>query len=490
MEFAVPTRRKSLAPPTDEHRHPFLEGDAPAPFVPVKRATPATAQMQSGMPQWRSSVRQMQPTSAGAAGMTDARRAEIAERAVDPNRGRRFSPSPARPRDGREASPPRGRSFSARSHLLHVDRVPYGHDERAEKAPNSPRREGGSSPRGGGRGRGPRPPGGAPAPFDDDGGGGESAVSYERDDRNTRGFGLDEADCFGRAPSPRRHRPNWQHESHFSFADEGANANDSRLASDAKRAAAARNLARTASLDARAQEEDRFRTLKARGPEYAWARRGVATADPNALWGSRDESDESEGGFTKKEKRGGRALGPRRDAATLEAEREARVVGVEWGSTPPPGSSRDGNPKPKSDAWGLSPESVGAIQLGAGVYREYPGADVLENEDALDSAPPRFVDPRASEKAAHEKALYASTAARFDDATMEELSANRARCEAGGAGRVLGHFLYEARGEEETETRNAAAAREGAARARPPSPKRAGPENSEKTDMFGVLAGG
>jgi hypothetical protein len=349
---------------------------------------------------------------------------------------------------------------------------------------------GGARPRGGARGRAHGPAGSSPYPFDDDGGGGESAVSYERDDRNTRGFGLDEADCFGRAPSPRRHRPNWQHESHFSFADEGANANDSRLASDAKRAAAARNLARTASLDARAQEEDRFRTLKARGPEYAWARRGVATADPNALWGSRDESDESEGGFAKKEKRGGRALGPRRDAATLEAEREARVVGVEWGSTPPPGSSRDGNPKPKSDAWGLSPESVGAIQLGAGVYREYPGADVLENEDALDSAPPRFVDPRASEKAAHEKALYASTAARFGDATMEELSANRARCEAGGAGRVLGHFLYEARGEEETETRNAAAAREGAARARPPSPKRAGPENSEKTDMFGVLAGG
>ena len=205
MEFAVPTRRKSLAPPTDEHRHPFLEGDAPAPFVPVKRATPATAQMQSGMPQWRSSVRPMQPTSAGAAGMTDARRAEIAERAVDPSRGRRFSPSSARPRDGREASPPRGRSFSARSHLLHVDRVPYGHDERAEKAPNSPRREGGSSPRGGARARarGPGPAGNSPYPFDDDGGGGECAVSYERDDRNTRGFGLDEADCFGRAPSPR-----------------------------------------------------------------------------------------------------------------------------------------------------------------------------------------------------------------------------------------------------------------------------------------------
>ena len=143
------------------------------------------------------------------------------------------------------------------------------------------------------------------------------------------------------------------------------------------------------------------------------------------------------------------------------------------------------------DPWGLSPESVGAIQLGAGVYREYAGADALEkkDKDALDETPACFVDPRASEKAAHEKALYASTAARFDDAALEELSANRARCEAGGAGRVLGHFLYEARGEEETETRNAAAAREGAARARPPSPKRRS-EVSEKTDMFGVLAGG
>ena len=492
MEFAVPTRRKSLAPPTDEHRHPFLEGDAPAPFVPVKRATPATAQMQSGMPQWRSSVRPMQPTSAGAAGMTDARRAEIAARAIDPNRGRRFFPSPARPRDGREASPPRGRSFSARSHLLHVDRVPYGHDERAEKAPNSPRREGGSSPRGGARVRARGPAGSSPYPFDDDGGGGETAVSYERDDRNTRGFGLDEADCFGRAPSPRRHRPNWQHESHFSFADASANSSDdsrleTRASYDATRAAAARNLARTASLDARAQEEDRFRTLKARGPEYAWARRGVATADPNALWGSArgDESETSESG------KGGRAVGPRRDAATLEAEREARVVGVEWGSAPCAWrSSRDlSSGRAKSDAWGLSPESVGAIQLGAGVYREYAGADALENKDVLGETPPSFVDPRASEKAAHEKALYASTAARFDDATREELSANRARCEAGGAGRVLGHFLYEARGEEETETRNAAAAREGAARARPPSPKRR-PENSEKTDMFGVLQGG
>ena len=116
-------------------------------------------------------------------------------------------------------------------------------------------------------------------------------------------------------------------------------------------------------------------------------------------------------------------------------------MGVEWGSAPPlppPGSSRDlsNGTRAKSDAWGLSPESVGAIQLGAGVYREYAGADALEkkDKDALDETPACFVDPRASEKAAHEKALYASTAARFDDAALEEISANRARCEAGARG--------------------------------------------------------
>ena len=478
MEFAVPTRRKSLAPPTDDHRHPFLEGDAPAPFVPVKRATPATAQMQSGMPQWRPSVRPMQPVSANAAGMTDARRAEIAARAM----GAQLQPARARPRDGREALPPRGRSFTPRSHLLHVDRVPYGHDERADKAPNSPRSGGGSSPRGGARVRA-APAGSYPYPFDDDEDA-ETAVSYERDDRNVRGFGLDEADCFGRAPSPRRHRTNWQHESHFSFADQGAEESGALAARDgekALRSAAARNLERTASLDARAQAEDQFRTLKARGPEYPWVRRGAAAADPNALWGGDAGEEREKGG------RGGRALGPRRDAASLEAEREARVVGVEWGSAPAhsPAHSREGprrvgSPaKPANDPWGVNPESVGAIQLGAGVYREYPGAAEVGSN--------RFLDPRASEKAAHEKALYASTAARFDDSVLAELAANRTRCEAGGAGRVLGHFLYEARGEEEIAAKEAAAEREGLARARLPSPKkRADPE---RTDTFGASGG-
>ena len=480
MEFAVPTRRKSLAPPTDDHRHPFLEGDAPAPFVPVKRATPATAQMQSGMPQWRPSVRPMQPVSANAAGMTDARRAEIAARAM----GAQLQPARARPRDGREALPPRGRSFTPRSHLLHVDRVPYGHDERADKAPNSPRSGGGSSPRGGARVRA-APAGSYPYPFDDDEDA-ETAVSYERDDRNVRGFGLDEADCFGRAPSPRRHRTNWQHESHFSFADQGAEESGALAARDgekALRSAAARNLERTASLDARAQAEDQFRTLKARGPEYAWERRGAAAADPNALWGGDAGAERNASG------RGGRAIGPRRDLASLEAEREARVVGVRWGSAPVAanGTRRLGSPAtPKNDAWGVHPESVGAIQFGVGMYREYPGAGPEEAPGRAREAG-RFLDPRASERAAHEKALYASTAARFDDAALEELAANRARCEAGGTGRVLGHFLYEARGEEEIAAKEAAAEREGLARARLPSPKkRADPE---RTDMFGASGG-
>lgn len=489
MEFAVPTRRKSLPPPTDEHRHPFLEGDAPAPYVPVKRATPATALMQSGMPEWRPSVRQMQPVSANAAGMTDARRAEIAARAM----GAQLLPSRSRPMDGREASPPRGRSFTKRSHLLHVDRVPYGHDEREEKAPNSPRRQsGGSSPCGGARVHKAGGSSGYPYPFDDDDDVG--AISYEREDRNVRGFGLDEADCFGRAPSPRRHRSNWQHESHFSFADEGTRANENDQNVFLLQKEKARNLERTASLDARAQEEERFRTLKARGPEYAWVRRDAAVSDPNALWGSGSGSAIRDSGDGDGEKaKGGRSLGPRRDAASLEAEREARVVGVEWGSAPPEPTERErrqrlGSPrKAKNDAWGLNPESVGAIQLGAGVYSKYAGAEKDAGALSGFGAASKFTDPRASEKAAHEKALYASTAARFDDSVLAELAANRTQCEAGGAGRVLGHFLYEARGEEATAAAEDAAARERAARARPPSPKRAEPE---KTDMFGVLAGG
>ena len=454
MEFAVTTRRKSPAPPTDDRRHPFREGDAPAPFgVPAKRVTLATAQTQSGTPQWRPSVRPMQPVSADAAGMTDARRAAIAARAT-------FAP--------RADCAPRGR-----------DALPETAPSSPRAAPSAPTRlDGGGEDGGGGCGVS-EPPAGA-----------ETALRSPKGDdgnaRSARGFGPDETGArrFGRAPSPRRRRPGWQHESHFSFADEGTRERSAGDDShDARRArAAARNLERTASLDARAQAEDRFRTLKARGPEYAWERRGAAAADPNALWGGDAGAERNASG------RGGRAIGPRRDLASLEAEREARVVGVEWGSAPAhsPAHSREGprrvgSPaKPANDPWGVNPESVGAIQLGAGVYREYPGAAEVGSN--------RFLDPRASEKAAHEKALYASTAARFDDAALEELAANRTRCEAGGAGRVLGHFLYEARGEEETAAKDAAAAREGAARARPPSPERR--TDPEKTDMFGVLGGG
>ena len=455
MEFAVTTRRKSPAPPTDDRRHPFREGDAPAPFgVPAKRVTLATAQTQSGTPQWRPSVRPMQPVSADAAGMTDARRAAIAARAT-------FAP--------RADCAPRGR-----------DALPETAPSSPRAAPSAPTRlDGGGEDGGGGCGVS-EPPAGA-----------ETALRSPKGDdgnaRSARGFGPDETGArhFGRAPSPRRRRPGWQHESHFSFADEGTRERSAGDDShDARRArAAARNLERTASLDARAQAEDRFRTLKARGPEYAWERRGAAAADPNALWGGDAGAERNASG------RGGRAIGPRRDLASLEAEREARVVGVRWGSAPVAanGTRRLGSPAtPKNDAWGVHPESVGAIQFGVGMYREYPGAGPEEAPGRAREAG-RFLDPRASERAAHEKALYASTAARFDDAALEELAANRARCEAGGTGRVLGHFLYEARGEEEIAAKEAAAEREGLARARLPSPKkRADPE---RTDTFGASGG-
>ena len=462
------------------HRHTFLEGDGCAPFVPVKRATPATAQMQSGMPQWRSSAR-VQPTSAGAAGMTDARRAsDSGARRRSQNGGGVFSPVTARPRDGREARRrARAIPFSARSHLLHVDRVPYGHDERAEKAPNSPPARGGSRA-GRARVRARTDPPGAP----------RAPLRRRRRRRRVCGFlrarrperarvrpgrgGLLRARALASTPPP-------QLAARVALLLRGRRRGRAfetlETRSDAGGAAAARNLARTASLDARAQEEDRFRTLKARGPEYAWARRGARPRTPTLCGAARGATKARSAG----EAKDGHARSARAAyAATLEAERRGARRGRRVEARrrlPPPGSSRDlsNGTRAKSDAWGLSPESVGAIQLGAGVYREYAGADALEkkDKDALDETPACFVDPRASEKAAHEKALYASTAGASDDAALEEISANRARCEAGGRGACAGALLYEARGEEETETRNAAAAREGAARARPPSPKTA-----------------
>ena len=466
MEFSVPTRRKSLAPPTDDNRHPFLEGDAPAVRIPVKRKTPATAQMQSGMPEWRPSVRQMQPVSSNAAGMTDARRAQIAQREM----GSQLAPVYGKPRDGREQlREHRGRQFTQRSHLLHVDRVPYGFDDREEKEPNSPRKDGNMRPRGRTPVRGNMT--NYPYPFDDDNDDQnfKGVVDYETDDRAVRGFGLEEVDCFGRAPSPRRQQRNWQHASNFTFAGDGT---DSPQKSSLHQEPNSRNLQRTTSIDARQQGEDQFRSLKAKGPTYAWDNRDAASADPNSLWGAqrRVGDDEVFSGKTK-----GRMLGPRSDPASIELELSrdrAQVVGVEWASEDPPPfvrSQKLGSPKVHAktneyhDPWAPNPESVGAIQLGAGVYAGRGGENVVAS---------KFEDPRAADKKKHEAALYASTAARYDDSVLEELAANRTRCETGGAGRVLGYYLYEARGEELVGAADAAAARESQQRARPPSPGR------------------
>jgi hypothetical protein len=377
----------------------------------------------------------MQPVSVHAAGMTDARRSQIAAREMGT----------------------RGGSFAATSHPR-VDHAPHGLDDREGEAPLSQRRDGRSSPLARARVRGEYP-----YPFDDlpdtaretD----SAAVSLEKD-RNVRGVRFDETDCFGRAPSPRRSKPSWQHRSNFAFCDEGTV-----LIPVERRAATApndaRNLPRATSVDARERNEDPFRTLKAPGPEYAWARRDAASSDPNALW--RGEKEASL-------RKTGRSLGPRRDFASLalaKDEERALVVGAEWASEPPKPFERTqklGSPEVvKNNPWGVNPESVGAIQVG---------------NRSLDV---KFEDPREEERRVHEKALYESAAARFDADAQEESAKNRARCETGQAGRVLGHYLYETRGEDAVEEVRKAAEREGAARARMASPRRRN-DFAEKND--------
>jgi hypothetical protein len=77
----------------------------------------------------------------------------------------------------------------------------------------------------------------------------------------------------------------------------------------------------------------------------------------------------------------------------------------------------------------------------------------------------KFEDPRAADRRKHELALYASTAARYDDQTLEQAARNRSRCENGGeGGRVLGHFLYEATGVDNGATRKRGARATGVAK--------------------------
>ena len=153
-------------PPSD--RHPFLEGDEPAPHVAVKKHAPAAVNMESRQREWRPSIRPMQPISSNAAGITNAQRNEMAMREI----GGQLHRVPTRPADDKQDDDPhRGRLFTPNSHLLHTRRVPYGFDER-----------------------------------DADRG---SAAA------------LPEADCFGRGPSPVKRRPLKSEESSFSFHGEG-----------------------------------------------------------------------------------------------------------------------------------------------------------------------------------------------------------------------------------------------------------------------------
>ena len=74
MEQAAVGRRMSI-PQVDPDRHPFLDGDDayhPAVRPSVTKKTPQSFHMESAPDEWRPSIAPMPPTSANAAGVTDA----------------------------------------------------------------------------------------------------------------------------------------------------------------------------------------------------------------------------------------------------------------------------------------------------------------------------------------------------------------------------------------------------------------------------------
>jgi len=352
MEFGAVSRKKSLPQPGSE-RHPFLEGDAPAPRVAVKKHGPASVGMESRERAWRPCVRQMQPVAHNAAGLTNAKRHEIARREM----GAQLAAGSAKPPDDRQADDDasavaRGPAFTPNSHLLHTRRVPYGHDDREEEARAHP----------------------------------------------------EEADCFGRAPSPRRRRPPAFDASDSGFAFEGGG---------------------TAASSPDGDAASQYRPCKAPGHRYDWVNysKARASSDPNALIADRPVM--KEGAFKR------RGAAPSAYAATL-------VPGAEWGAAVAEADEVDlcghlgrVDAAKHHDPWGHSEESAGVIAYAhAGGERGDPEG--------------RFVDPRREERATREAAIREATLRRFDDAALAEFDANRGKCVGGND--ILRGYLYDNKG--------------------------------------------
>ena len=385
-------------PQVDADRHPFLDGDDayhPAVRPSVTKKTPQSFHMESAPEEWRPSIAPMPPTSANAAGVTDARRSYKAAHEL----GHQLHHPEKVPEDDKEFDPDarRHKTWTPHSHMLTVGRVPYGGKTKDTRA----------------------------------------SVFPTQDDP-------EEADCFGRAKSLHgkpigKGRPAGptQHEAtHFSFVAEGTTLTNG--SSDG-------STLTTNGDETTHSPGDAYRRQKGAHAKYAWADNNrPATANPNFLIADRPEKPLGLGNM-----RGRGGITPAPDSLSLE--KGTSIVGSEWGApvdvtTEPVTLNPKGSPArgvKYHDPWGHNVESEGVI-----AYKHSRGAGALrpKTDDY------RLVDPRAEDRKKHEAAIAEATARRTEELMCDMkgmcqndavLAANRER--ARGSSGVLGGYLYEVR---------------------------------------------
>ena len=339
MEQAAVGRRAAI-PQVDADRHPFLDGDDgydPAVRPSVQKKTPQTFHMESAQDEWRPSIAPMAPTSANAAGVTDARRSYKAANVL----GSQLHHPDKIPEDDKEFDPDavRHKTWTPHSHMLTVGRVPYGGKTKDTKA----------------------------------------SIFPTADDP-------EEADCFGR-PKSLHGKPSGkgrpagptQHEAtHFSFVAEG-----------------------TESLEPGSDDgidADTYRRQKAAHVKYEWepGHNRPASANPNFLIADRPEKPLGLGNM-----RGRGGITPAPDSMSIEkgtsvvGSEWGRAVDVtsEPVTLNPKGSPSSGTKY--HDPWGHNLESEGVI-----AYKHSRGAGALKpRTDDYRLVDPRAEERRKHEAA-------------------------------------------------------------------------------------------
>ena len=386
MEQAAVGRRMPI-PQVDADRHPFLDGDDayhPAVRPSVTKKTPQSFHMESAPDEWRPSIAPMPPTSANAAGVTDARRSYKAAHEL----GHQLRHPEKVPEDDKEFDPDarRHKTWTPHSHMLTVGRVPYGGKTKDTRA----------------------------------------SVFPTQDDP-------EEADCFGRAKPSGKARPAGltQHEAtHFSFVAEGTTLVDDDGAN------------RVDDENAR-YSPDAYRRQKGARAKYAWADNNrPATANPNFLIADRPEKPLGLGNM-----RGRGGITPAPDSMTIEngtsivGSEWGRPVDV---TTEPVTLNPKGAPGKGvryHDPWGHNVESEGVI-----AYKHSRGAGALTPKtDDYRLVDPRAEEREKHEAAIMEATARRTEELMVDMKGMCQndaiLAANRER--ARGSSGVLGGYLYE-----------------------------------------------